>query len=91
MVTDRVVAVAAFGDPAREPEKLRAFYDALAAARQETGEAPVAFHRFAELVREQAQALRGSGTGEVAFRVAVRDGRVTLTARVLKGAASGDA
>jgi hypothetical protein len=58
----------------------------MAEARRETGEPPVPFESFAGLVREQVRAL-GSGTGEVAFRVAVKDGRVNLTARVLGGAA----
>lgn len=88
---DRVVCVASFADPAHEAEKLRGFYDALAEARRDTGEAPIPFHRFAELVRDQVHALRAGGTGEVAFRVTLRDGKVNLTARALRGAASGDA
>lgn len=89
-MSERVVFVASFADPAHEAEKLRTFHDAVAGARQETGEAPVPFHRFAELVREQVLALRAPGQGEVAFRLAIRDGRVRLTARALRGAVAGD-
>ena len=88
---ERVVCVASFANLALEAEKLRGFYDALAEARREAGEAPIPFHGFAELVRDQVQALRAGGMGEVAFRVTLRDGKVNLTARALRGAASGDA
>lgn len=88
---DRLVCVASFVDPSMEAEKLRVFYEALAEARRETGEPPVPFHRFAELVRDQVQALRVSPLGEVGFRVTLRAGKVNLTARALKGVASEDA
>lgn len=82
---DRVVHVASFVDPLAEGDKLQDLYVSLADARRETGEDPVPFHRFAELVRDQVQTLRSQGTPEVALRVAVKDGRVHLTARGLKG------
>jgi len=37
-------------------------------------------------VKSQVKKLRQSGTPEVAFRVAVKDGKVSFTARALKGA-----
>ena len=43
------------------------------------------FHKFAELVKNQVQKLRQDGSPEVAFRVAVKDGKVNFTARALKG------
>ena len=43
------------------------------------------FHKFAELVKKQVKKLRKAGTPEVAFRVAVKDGKVSFTARALKG------
>ena len=43
------------------------------------------FHRFAALVKDQVTKLRDTGTGEVAFRVAVKDGKVNFTVRGLKG------
>ena len=43
------------------------------------------FHKFAELVKHQVKKLRDTGSPEVAFRVSVKDGKVNLTARALKG------
>jgi hypothetical protein len=82
---DRVVHVASFTDASRENDKLRELYDSLADARRQTGEDPVPFHRFADLVRDQVSTLRQSGIGEVALRVSVKDGKVSLTARAMKG------
>jgi hypothetical protein len=83
---DRILRVAAFKDPVREIEKLTELYDSLAEARREVGEENVPFHKFAELVKGQVNKLRQSGSPEVAFRVAVKDGKVSFTARALKGA-----
>jgi hypothetical protein len=49
----------------------------------------VAFHRFADLVRAQVTKLRQAGSSEVAFRVAVKDGKVAFTARALRGSGNG--
>jgi hypothetical protein len=83
---DRILHVVAFRDPVNEPDKLQDLYDALADARRALGEAPVPFHKFTELVRQQVRTLQANGAPEVAFRVAVKDGKVTFTARGLKGA-----
>jgi len=82
---DRILHVAAFADPVRESDKLRELYDRLADARRETGEPAVPFHRFADLIKEQVTRLRKGGSPEVAFRVALKDGKVNLTARALRG------
>jgi hypothetical protein len=82
---DRILYVASFRDPVREIDKLTDLYESLAEARREVGQEPVAFHRFADLVRAQVAKLRQAGSSEVAFRVAVKDGKVTFTARALKG------
>jgi len=82
---DRILHVAAFRDPVREVEKLTELYESLAEARREVGEQAVPFHKFAELVKNQVKKLRETGSPEVAFRVAVKDGKVNLTARALKG------
>src|SRR5258706_11438179 len=82
---DRIVHVAAFRDPVREIDKLTDLYESLADARREVGGEPPPFHKFAELVKNQVQKLRDGGTPEVAFRVAVKDGKVSFTARGLKG------
>ena len=67
-------------------DKLHELYESLAEARREVGEEPVPFHKFADLVKRQVEKLRQSGSREVAFRVAVKDGKVSFTARALKGA-----
>jgi hypothetical protein len=75
-----------FRDPRRELDKLERLYHVVADARRETGEAPVPFHRFAELVKDQVTRLRPDEGREVVFRVSVREGRVNLTARVVRAA-----
>ena len=82
---DRVLRVAAFKDPAHEIEQLTELYESLAEARRAVGEENVPFHKFADLVKGQVNKLRQSESGEVAFRVAVKDGKVSFTARVMKG------
>jgi len=81
----QIVHVTSFADPMREMDKLHTLYDSLMDARRETGDEVVPFHRFAALVKDQVSKLRDSGTGEVAFRVAVKDGKVNFTVRGLKG------
>lgn len=82
---DRILHVAAFRDPVREADKLEELYESLTEARKEVGEQQIPFHKFAELVKTQVKKLRDTGTPEVAFRVAVKDGKVNFTARGLKG------
>jgi hypothetical protein len=81
----RILHVASFSEPLREIEKLTELYESLSEARSEVGQEQVPFHKFAELVNVQVKKLRESGSPEVAFRVAVKDGKVTFTARALKG------
>lgn len=86
----RVIHVAAFQDPSHETRKLEALYESLASARREAGAAPVPFHKFADLVKTQVEKMKASGSPEVAFRVAVKDGKVNFTARALKGTSTHD-
>ena len=81
----KVLHVTALRDPLREMDKVHALYDSLMEARRGLGETVVPFHRFAALVKDQVSKLRDSGTGEVAFRVAVKEGKVNFTVRGLKG------
>lgn len=81
----RIVHVAAFRDPVREIDKLTDLYESLSEARREVGDDQVPFHKFAELVKTQVTKLRATGSPEVAFRVAVKNGKVNFTARALKG------
>jgi hypothetical protein len=81
----RVLHVTAFRDPLREMDKLHSLYDSLMDARRQSGDDVVPFHRFAALVKDQVSKLRDSGSPEVAFRVAMKDGKVNFTVRGLKG------
>ena len=44
----------------------------------------MAFDKFAKLVSTQVRALKEKGSTDVAFRVAIKDGKVALTARALR-------
>ena len=81
----KVLYVTAFKDPMREMDKLHSLYDTLMDARRQIGEDVVPFHRFAALVKDQVTKLRDTGSPEVAFRVAVKDGKVNFTVRGMKG------
>jgi hypothetical protein len=83
---DKILHVAAFTEPMREMDKLHDLYDSLAEARRGTGQESVPFHKFAELIKTQVADMKAKGTPEVAFRVAVKNGKVAFTARALKGA-----
>jgi len=73
-------ASTAVRDPASESDKVRALYEQLREARQRAGEADVPFERFQEVVRAQVAKL-GKDGAEVVFKVAVKDGRVSFTAK----------
>ena len=86
---DRILHVTTFSDPLREMDKLHDLYESLAEARREVNEEQIPFHRFAELIKTQVAGLKEKGNPEVAFRVAVKDGKVNFTARALRGARRG--
>jgi hypothetical protein len=77
---ERVVAVASVADPRAQADRVQSLYEQMAQAREDVGEKPVPFERFTELVQAQVRKL-GDGGREVAFRVAVKGGKVTLTAK----------
>jgi hypothetical protein len=83
---DRILFVASFKDPMKEMDKLHELYDTLREAREQLGEQNIPFHKFTELVKGQVSKLKKDGAPEVAFRVAVKDGKLNFTARGLKGA-----
>jgi hypothetical protein len=80
----KIVHVTSFADPMREMDKLHTLYDSLMDARRETGDDVVPFHRFAALVKDQVAKVQTTGVPEVAFRVAVIDGKVNFTVRGMK-------
>jgi hypothetical protein len=82
---DRILHVTTFSDPLKEMDKLHELYDSLAEARRDIGEEPVPFHKFADLIKTQVLGLKEKGSPEVAFRVALKDGKVNFTARALRG------
>ena len=82
---DRVLSVATFSDPVRELDRVQGLYEQLSDARREAGQAAIPFHKFAEMVKAQVGALKAKGSSEVAFRVAVKNGKVALTARGVPG------
>jgi hypothetical protein len=79
-----VVHTTAFKDPVHEMDKLHTLYDSLMNARRTNGEEAVPFHKFAALVKSQVTKLREAGNAEVAFRVAVKNGKVAFTVRGVK-------
>ena len=82
---DRVLHVTTLRDPLRELDKLHELYDRFAEARQGTGKNAIPFHQFAEMVKTQVSSLKAKGSGEIALRVAVKSGKLALTARPLRG------
>jgi hypothetical protein len=88
-VKDRILYVTTLTDPVRDLAKVQDLYETLAEARRESGSeaAPVPFHKFVDLIRSQMGTLTAAGNEEVAFRVAVKDGKVAFTARAMRGAA----
>ena len=81
----QVVHVTAIADPMKDIDKVRELYESLMDARREAGDQTVPFHKFVGLVKSQVKTLQHKGSPEVAFRVAVTDGKVSFTARGLKG------
>jgi hypothetical protein len=82
---DGVISVTTFKDPTKELDKLQELHSSLTEARRKAGQDAIPFQKFAELIKTQVSSMTQKGTGEVAFRVAVKDGKVTFTARRLKG------
>jgi hypothetical protein len=86
----RVLYVTALDDPMREMDKVHSLYESLMDARRQAGEDVVPFHRFAALVKDQVSKLQSTGTPQVAFRVAMTEGKVQFTVRGLKRAGKED-
>lgn len=82
---DRIVHVTLLAEPMNEADKLHELYDRLTEVRRELGKPQVPFHKFAGLIRDQVRSIQQGGAPEVAFCVAVRGGKVSFTARGLKG------
>ncbi len=84
------MGIATVSDVGRDGDKIESLYQSLVEARKAVGsEDPFPFHRFAQIVSGQVAKLQQAGSREVAFRIAVKDGKVAFTARGLKGSSSG--
>ncbi len=82
--SDRVLHVATFVGRGAEQERIDELYRSVVEARRMAGEPPIAFERFARLVRAEVERLQRSGWPEVAFSVALKEGKVSFTARAIK-------
>ena len=89
-IKDRVVSVTTLSDPSQEMDKVQELYQNLVEARREAGQDGLPFPKFAELIKKQVGTLRLQGSSEVAFRVALKDGKVAFTARAMKDGSSED-
>ena len=81
---DKLLHVTTVKDPLRELDKLRDVYDQLIAARSDDAKKAIPFHKFAELVKTKVSSLKTKGSGEVALKVSMKSGKLSLTARRLK-------
>jgi hypothetical protein len=88
---DRVVGVVRFSGQDGESDNMRSLYDRLAEARRAAGQEAVPYDRFAELIKTQVSTLQKKGDADVAFRVAIKNGKVALSARVVKPGKPGKA
>ena len=61
-------------------KRVKELYEQLAAAKKQVGEAPVAYERVAALVKAQVSKFADDGTN-VAFKIALKDGKVSLTVK----------
>ena len=81
-VADRVFGAVTLSAADAEGDKVQALYETLVKAREAAGAAePFPFSRFADIVKGQVARFQQSGSVEVAFRVATREGRVVFTAQ----------
>jgi len=79
--------VVSFGRDATE-DRVKQLYEQLAEAKKQVGEAPVAYDRVAALVKAQVSKFSDEGAN-VAFKIALKDGKVSLTVKAEKGGGEG--
>ena len=61
-------------------DRVKQLYEQLAAAKKQVGEKPIEMDRLAALVKAQVDKFKAQGQ-DVAFKVALKDGKVQLTAK----------
>ena len=84
-VEDKIVRVSTFSNPSQEHLKVRELYNSFIEARKQAGQDRVDYEKFEQLVSSQVRAIQSKGAGQVAFRVAIQDGKVAFTARAMRG------
>ena len=84
-VEDKIVRVSTFSNPSKEHLKVRELYNSFIEARKAAGQDRVDYEKFEQLVSSQVKAIQSKGAGQVAFRVAIQDGKVAFTARAMRG------
>ena len=84
-VEDKIVRVSTFSNPSKEHLKVRELYNSFIEARKQAGQDRVDYEKFEQLVSSQVRAIQSKGAGQVAFRVAIQDGKVAFTARAMRG------
>ena len=78
--SDRVVR---FSSAGADEERVKELYERLVEVKQAAGEAPVPIERVAALVKAQVEKYAADGN-EVSFRVALKDGKVSLTVKPVR-------
>jgi hypothetical protein len=76
---ERVIKFGRADDTSTGSNRVKELYEQLAQAKKKVGEEPVAFERVQALVR--AQVDKFGGEGNVAFKIGMKDGKVSLTVK----------
>jgi hypothetical protein len=75
--------VVRFSTTGADEDRVRELYERLAEVKQAAGEAAVPIERVAALVKAQVEKYAAEGS-EVAFRVVMKDGKVSLTVKPVR-------
>ena len=67
----------------QDSDRVKQLYQQLADAKKQAGEAPVPLDRVAALVKAQVDKFKSEGQ-DVTFKVALKDGKVSLTVKPVK-------
>ena len=78
---EQVVFSTTISDPTLEASSVQELHARLVEANRSVGRNAPPLSKFTLLVTSQVQKLQKTGTSEVTFRVAVKDGKVVFTAR----------
>jgi hypothetical protein len=81
---EKAEKIVKFGRDDAADSRVKELYEQLAAAKKQVGEAPVAYERVAALVKAQVSKFGDENTN-VAFKIALKDGKVSLTVKPEKG------